>query len=144
MMASMKEAHPGARLQGVVIQPMVEQGQEVIIGGTRDAQFGPMVMFGLGGVEVEGLGDVAFALAPLSLSEAEALLASTWAGRRLAGVRGAAPADRQAAVAAILRVGQLLVDHPRIAEVEVNPLRVLAEGRGAMALDVRLRVTDSA
>jgi len=143
MMASMKEAHPGARLQGVVIQPMVEQGQEVIIGGTRDAQFGPMVMFGLGGVEVEGLRDVAFALAPLSLSEAEALLASTWAGRRLAGVRGAAPADRQAAVAAILRVGQLLVDHPRIAEVEVNPLRVLAEGRGAMALDVRLRVTDS-
>jgi acetyltransferase len=140
MMASVKKSHPRAELLGALVQPMIDAGQEVIVGGRRDEQFGPLIMFGSGGIEVEGLRDVSFALMPLSRTEAEALIDSTWAGKRLAGLRGSPPADREAVIEAILRVGQLLVDQPRISEVEVNPLRVLAEGKGAIALDVRLRL----
>jgi len=136
---SAKRAYPQAEVQGVLIQPMAPGGQDVIVGVVRDAQFGPLVMFGSGGIEVEGLQDVAFALAPLGRDEARALLEATWAGRKLAGFRSLPPADRKAAVEVILRMGQLMVDLPEIEEVEVNPLRVLPEGQGALALDVRLR-----
>jgi acyl-CoA synthetase (NDP forming) len=140
MIASVRAAHPQARILGAVIQPMIEDGQEVIVGVVRDDQFGPLVMFGSGGVEVENLGDVAFELTPLSRTEAEWLVDSTSTGRRLRGGRGRAPADREAAVEAVLRLGQIAVDHPGVAEIEVNPLRVLAQGQGAIALDVRLRL----
>lgn len=140
IVASAQEAAPNAQIGGVAIQPMIGPGQDVIVGAVRDPQFGPLVMFGRGGVEVETLRDVAFALAPLSLSEAEALMTATAAGRRLEGSRGVAPADRAAAVDAVLRLGQLILDHPSITDVEVNPLRVMAAGRGAVALDVRVRV----
>lgn len=133
------QAHPQAELQGVLVQPMAPRGQDVIVGVVRDAQFGPLVMFGSGGIEVEGLQDVAFALAPLSRSEANDLLQATWAGRKLAGFRSLPPADRQATVEVILRMGQLMVDLPEVEEVEVNPLRVLPDGQGALALDARLR-----
>jgi len=140
MNASVGAAHPQARILGAVIQPMIEDGQEVIVGVVRDEQFGPLVMFGSGGVEVESLGDVAFGLTPLSRGEAEWLVDSTSAGRRLRGGRGRAPADREAAVESVLRLAQIAVDHPGIAEIEVNPLRVLTQGQGAIALDVRLRL----
>ncbi|MCJ7511368.1 MAG: acetate--CoA ligase family protein [Anaerolineales bacterium] len=133
-------AFPEARLEGVLVQPMAPKGQDVIVGVVRDSQFGPLVMFGSGGVEVEGLQDVSFALAPLSRGEAHDLMQATWAGRRLAGFRNLPPADRQAAVEVILRIGQLMVDQPEVEEVEVNPLRVFPEGQGALALDVRLRL----
>ena len=136
---SAKRAYPQAEVQGVLIQPMAPGGQDVIVGVVRDAQFGPLVMFGSGGIEVEGLQDVAFALAPLGRGEARALLEATWAGRKLAGFRSLPPADRKAAVEVILRMGQLMVDLPEIEEVEINPLRVLPDGQGALALDVRLR-----
>jgi acetyltransferase len=89
---------------------------------------------------VESLQDVAFGLAPLSRAEAESLIDSTHAGRRLNGTRAAAPADREAVVQAILRLAQLSVDQPDIAEMEINPLRVFGRGKGATALDVRLRL----
>ena len=135
-----KADHPKARILGALVQPMVAAGQEVIVGMVRDAQFGPLVMFGLGGVEVEGLGDVAFALTPMSRREAERLLQETWAGRRLSGYRGLPASDREAVVQAILRISQLAQDLPQVIEVEINPLRVLQEGKGAVALDVRLRL----
>jgi acetyltransferase len=131
---------PEARVLGATVQRMLAPGQEVIIGAVRDDQFGPLVMFGSGGVEVEGLRDVAFALAPLTRGEAERLVESTWAGRRLRGFRNLPPADREATLDALVRLGQLAADLTEVAEVEVNPLRVLPAGGGAVALDVRLRL----
>ncbi|HIQ08823.1 MAG TPA: hypothetical protein EYH28_04805, partial [Anaerolineaceae bacterium] len=140
MMAAVRQAHPEARIEGALVQQMAPPGQEVIVGVVRDPLFGPLVMFGSGGVEVEALGDVAFALAPLTAPDREHLLTSTWAGRRLAGFRHIPPADREAVAEVLARLAQLAADFPQIAEMEINPLRVLAPGRGAVALDVRVRV----
>jgi len=124
-----RAAHPQANILGVHVQRMLPPGQEVIVGAVQDAQFGPLLMFGSGGVEVEGLKDVAFGLAPLTADEADYLLHSTWAGRKLRGYRNLAPADRGAVRQVLLRLGQLVSDFPHIAEVEINPLRALAEGQ---------------
>ena len=130
-------AKPEARLEGVHVQKQVPGGQDVIMGVVRDPQFGPLVMFGSGGIEVEALHDTAFALAPLSESEAEALIGSTWAGRKLSGFRSIPPADREAVRAALVRLSHLACDIEGILEIEINPLRALAAG--AVALDVRMR-----
>jgi acetate---CoA ligase (ADP-forming) len=137
---NVRRALPAARILGVHVQRMVPGGQEVIIGAVQDAQFGPLVMFGSGGVEVEGLKDVAFALAPMTGEEAEFLLESTWAGKKLAGFRGAPPADRAAALETLQRLAQLAADFPQITEIEINPLRVLAAGMGVCAIDARARL----
>ncbi len=141
MMGQARAARPQARLQGVSVQPMLPPGQEVIVGVVRDEQFGPLVMFGSGGVEVEGLKDVAFALAPLTPMEAVTLLDATWAGRRMLGFRNIPPGDRAAVLDTVIRLAQLAEDLPEIAEVEVNPLRVLPGKGGAVAVDVRLKVS---
>ncbi len=96
-------------------------------------------MFGSGGIEVEGLKDVAFALAPLTNADVDTLLQSTWAGEKLNGFRSLPPADRTAVREALFRLGQLAADFPRLAEIEINPLRVLEPGQGAVALDIRIR-----
>ena len=134
-----RRVRPQADIQGVFVQAMIPTGQEVITGAIQDPQFGPLVMFGSGGVEVEGLKDVAFALAPLTGEEAEHLLESTWAGRRLRGYRNLLPADQQAVLDVLLRLAQFAADFPKISEIEINPLRVLQQGEGAYAVDVRLR-----
>jgi len=135
-----RSAFPQANITGVYVQRMLSAGQEVIIGAIQDLQFGAMVMFGSGGVEVEGLKDVAFALAPLTLQDAEWMLATTWAGRRLNGFRSLPPADRAAVLQVILHLGQLAADFPQLAEIEINPLRVFSKTLGAAALDVRMRL----
>jgi acetyltransferase len=93
---------------------------------------------------VEGLKDVAFALAPLPRAEAEEVLERTWAGRKLRGFRNLPAADREAVLGALLRLAQLVADFPEIAEAEINPLRALAVGQGAVALDARIRVVAAA
>jgi len=133
-------AYPQANIQGIYVQRMLPAGQEVILGAIQDAQFGPLVMFGSGGVEVEGLKDVTFALAPLTLRDAEWMLENTWAGRRLRGFRNLPPADRQAVLKAITLLGQLSADFPQLAEIEINPLRVFPDSQGTAALDVRMRL----
>ena len=138
--ANARAAEPAARLDGVHVQHMITSGQEVIIGAVRDPQFETIVMFGSGGVEVEGLRDVEFSLAPLNEAEADVLIDGTWAGRRLAGFRNLPPADRAAVVELIRRLGQLAADFPELAEIELNPVRVLGVGQGAIAVDVRARV----
>lgn len=138
IMDSVLQAIPEAEVTGVAVQPMIGEGQDVIVGVVRDDQFGPMLMFGTGGVEVEARRDVAFGLAPLNRVEAEYMLETTWAGRRLAGFRHVAAGDREAVIQALIRLGQLAIDFPQIAEVEVNPLRVMQQG--AQALDIRLRL----
>lgn len=135
-----RSAQPQAEILGAYVQRMIPGGQEVIIGAIQDAQFGPLVMFGSGGIEVEGLKDVAFALAPMTLEEAEHLLENTWAGRKLRGFRNLAPGDRQAVMQALMRLAQMAADFPEIAEIEINPLRVLRSGQGVYALDVRAKL----
>ncbi len=135
-----REARPAAEILGANVQTMILKGQEVIVGVARDPQFGPVVMFGSGGVEVEGLQDVDFALAPVTQQEAEGMLARTWAGCKLKGFRNLPPADRTAVLDIIIRLGQLAADFPQISEIEINPVRVLPEGKVAFAVDVRARI----
>ena len=135
-----RTAKPEARIQGVQVQRMLPGGQEVILGAKQDPQFGPLMMFGSGGVEVEGLKDVAFALAPLLPSDSAWLLQRTWAGRKLAGFRNIPPADTEAVKEILQRLAQLAIDLPEIAEIEINPLHVLAPGQGAVAVDVRVKM----
>jgi acetyltransferase len=124
----------------VYVQPMAESGHDVIVGGIRDTQFGSLMMFGSGGIEVEALDDVEFALAPLTDRDVDYLISHTRAGRRLLGFRGIPGGDQATVKQVLRRVGWLISDHPRIREIEVNPLRVLSPGSGAVALDVRIRV----
>lgn len=133
-----QNANPSARIEGCHLQRMIGAGQEVILGSTRDPQFGPLVMFGSGGIDVEGLKDVAFCLAPLTVREAEALMDKTWAGKKLNGWRSIPPADRGAVREILMKLAELVQRHPEIAEIEINPLRVLEQG--AVAVDARVRV----
>ncbi len=129
---------PDAHLEGVMVEKMAPRGQEVIIGMKRDPGFGPLMMFGLGGIYVELFKDVAFRVAPLSAEEARRMITDTRAGRLLTGFRGQQPADLDAVVDVICRLSQLALDFPQIEEAEVNPLLVFAEGKGALALDGRV------
>ncbi len=138
VIANARGAQPEARILGAHLQHMLPAGQDVIIGTVHDRQFGPLLMFGSGGVEVEGLKDVEFCLAPPTLAELERLLEKTWAGRRLKGYRHIPPADLEAVRQALLRLSQLAVDFPELAEIEINPLRVFKNG--ASALDYRIRL----
>jgi acetate---CoA ligase (ADP-forming) len=137
MIERVKTARPDARIQGVSIQRQLPLGQDVIVGAVRDAQFGPLLMFGSGGLEVEGLKDVSFALAPLSPAEAEKMVRRTWAGRKLKGFRDLAPVDEHTVVDVLIRVSRLMMEQEWVEEIEINPLRVFA--RGAVAVDVRGR-----
>jgi acetyltransferase len=137
MMRRVLEAKPEARIEGIHLQRQIPPGQEVIVGAVRDPQFGPLMMFGSGGVEVEGLKDVAFALSPLTRAEALKMIRKTWAGRKLAGYRSLPPADEEAVVDVLVRLSHLVMEHESIQEIEINPLRVFI--RGAIAVDVRMK-----
>ncbi|MBI3739203.1 MAG: acetate--CoA ligase family protein, partial [Chloroflexi bacterium] len=132
-----KSAKINAKIDGVHIQRQIESGQEVIMGVVRDPTFGPLVMFGSGGVEAEGLKDVAFALGSLSPLEAEEMMRKTWAGRKLDGFRNIPAADKSAVQDILIKLSRLACDHPEIKEIEINPLRALA--KGAVAVDVRIK-----
>jgi len=133
---------PDAELWGVTVQEMIKGGQEVILGANDDPQFGPLLMFGLGGIYVEVLKDVSFRLAPLTLLEAKEMVAEIKSYPLLQGVRGRTRADIDAVVDALLRLSQLVTDWPRIQELDINPLLVLPAGQGAVAADVRIRVSE--
>jgi acetyltransferase len=126
---------------GVYVQQMVEGAVEVIAGVVRDPQFGPLVMVGSGGTQVELLGDVAFELAPLTRRQASEMLERTAVGRLLGGYRGQPAADKEAVIDTLQALAQLALDWPEITEIEVNPLLVRPEGEGAYAVDVRARLT---
>jgi acyl-CoA synthetase (NDP forming) len=133
---------PQARILGVMVQEMIPQGREVILGITRDMQFGPMIMFGLGGIYVEVLKDVAFRIAPLSIENADAMIREIQSFPLLRGVRGEAPADIEAIKDALMRLSQMAMDFPEIIEADVNPLLVCAEGQGAVAVDARITIQE--
>jgi acyl-CoA synthetase (NDP forming) len=106
---------------------------------SRDPSFGPLVMFGLGGVFVEAMQDVVFRIAPIDDAQAMEMVTGIRGARVLSGMRGAAAADLPAIVQVLRRIGQLALDFPRIAELDVNPL--LALDRGAIAVDARVRLS---
>ncbi|HOG59666.1 MAG TPA: acetate--CoA ligase family protein [Anaerolineaceae bacterium] len=138
MMTEINAARPDALLEGVMVERMAPKGQEVIIGMRRDPGFGPLMMFGLGGIYVELFKDVSFRVAPLSAADARQMITETRAGRLLTGFRGQPRADLDAVVDVLLRLSRLALDHPEIQEAEVNPLLVFPEGQGALALDGRV------
>ena len=138
MMERIKSAKPEARIDGVHLQRQIPEGQEVIIGMVRDAQFGALMMFGSGGIEVEGLKDVAFALAPLNQAEAREMIRKTWAGRKLKGFRSIPPVDEESVIDVLIKLSLLAYEHPEVEEIEINPLRVLS--KGAVAVDVRVKL----
>jgi acetyl coenzyme A synthetase (ADP forming)-like protein len=129
---------PDATIWGAQIQEMVTDAREIIIGMNRDPQFGPLVMFGLGGIYVEVLKDVTFRVAPMTRSQAKDMVAAIRTNRLLTGVRGQPPSDLDAIVDTILRISQLVTDFPEIAELDINPLLVRSAGQGAVAVDMRL------
>ncbi len=133
-----KAAKPNATIWGAQIQEMVTGAREVIIGMNRDPQFGPLVMFGLGGIYVEVLKDVTFRVAPMAASQAKAMISSIRSYKLLTGVRGQAASDLAAVEDTILRISQLVTDFGEIAELDINPLLVREEGKGAVAVDMRL------
>ncbi len=119
----------------VLVTPMISGGLECVVGAFRDPQFGPVVMFGLGGVDVEALADVAFRLAPVDADEARAMTAEIRGHRLLGAVRSRPPRDVEAAVDVIVRVSELMADVDAIAELDVNPLFLLE--RGTAVADAR-------
>jgi len=130
---------PDATIWGCLVQEMAPPGGiEVLVGMNRDPQFGPLVTFGLGGIYVETLKDVTFRLAPFSPEEAMQMLDEIRAHAILDGVRGQPPADKDAIVDILLRIGQLVQDFPEIAELDINPVIVFPQGQGALAIDMRL------
>lgn len=130
-------ARPEARIDGVHLQKQIPPGQEVIVGMTRDPQFGALMMFGSGGIEVEGLKDVAFALAPLDQAEALKMIRRTWAGRKLKGFRHLLPADEDSVVDILIKLSHLALENETMEEIEINPLRVFEIG--SIAVDVRIK-----
>ena len=134
------EKKPGAKLDGVLVAPMVSGGVETIIGVQRDPVFGPMVMFGLGGISVELFNDVAFATAPLTPERAETLIASVKGAKLLDSFRGRPPMDRAALVKALVAVSELAVAQQDVIEgVEINPFLVKQDGAYALDALVALR-----
>jgi acetyltransferase len=129
---------PDAEIWGCLVQKQVRGGREVIIGMNRDPQFGPLVMFGLGGIYVEALKDVAFRIAPFSEDEANEMIREIRSFNLLRGIRGQVRSDIDAIVQSLLKVSQLVTDFPEIVEMDINPLMVFEDGRGAAAIDMRL------
>jgi len=132
---------PDARIWGCLVQEMVTGGREVIIGMNRDPQFGPLLMFGLGGIYVEVLKDVSFRVAPISRIEAQEMMAEIRSYNLLRGVRGEKPSDLDAMTDVLLRISQLVTDFPEIVEMDINPLMVMEAGRGVFSLDMRLVIS---
>lgn len=130
---------PGAHVYGVEVQKMMPKGTELIVGMTRDIQFGPLIAFGLGGIYVNLMKDVSFRLAKgLTRREAEAMIYETKAAALLKGFRGQKQADIKAIVDILLRVAKLVLDFPNIVELDMNP--VVAYDKGAAVLDAKISI----
>lgn len=125
----------GIELDGLLVVQQGPKGLEVVVGANRDPEVGPVVMFGIGGVQLELYGDVAFAPVPVSLDQARELIGETRVGRVLSGYRGGPRYDIDAVASVIVAVGDLIADHDYIDEVDINPFLVLKEGEGGYALD---------
>ncbi|OKY74817.1 MAG: acyl-CoA synthetase [Desulfobulbaceae bacterium DB1] len=138
MMLRIREKAPGAHIKGVYVEEMVDPGLEVIIGMSRDPQFGPMLMFGLGGIFVEVMKDVTFHLAPITSDEAMQMLLATRSYEILKGKRGQQGVDLEAIAGGLQRISQLTTDFPQILELDINPFIVGGIGAEAVVADARM------
>ena len=141
MMLRIARRAPNARLVGTYIEKMAAPGMEVILGMTRDPQFGPMLMFGLGGIFVEIMKDVTFHLAPITSEEAMQMLMGTRSYALLKGARGRSGVDLAAIASGLQRISQLVTDFPQIAELDINPLIVGAIGTDPVVADARMTLS---
>jgi acetate---CoA ligase (ADP-forming) len=132
--------HAGHEIEGFLVQQQIEGGVEAMVGVTTDPSLGPILVTGLGGVNVELLRDVAFRLTPVSDLEADNMLKGLRSAKLLDGYRGSAPADRAALTSLIEQVSALIEAVPELLELELNPVKVLAPGKGAIAVDARMRI----
>jgi acyl-CoA synthetase (NDP forming) len=138
IMDAVRAAQPDARIDGVAVQRMAPPGTEVIVGMSKDPQFGPVMMFGLGGILVEVLKDVAFRIVPLEPKDAREMVREIKGFPVLEGVRGQPPADVAALENLILKLSDFIEDHPEIEELDLNP--VFAYPDGVLAVDARIVV----
>ena len=141
MLMRIQQRAPEAKLNGVYIEKMCGRGREVILGMTRDPQFGPMLMFGLGGIFVEVMKDVTFHIAPITNNEALQMLQTTRSFELLTGVRGQASVDIDAIATALQRISQLAQDFPEISEMDINPFIVGHVGKDSVAADARITLS---
>jgi acyl-CoA synthetase (NDP forming) len=137
---ALKRLGKDKEMEGVVVQEMAPEGVETIVGVSLDPAFGHLLMYGLGGVAVEILKDVAWGVAPIADVDADRMIGSVKGSKMLAGFRGAPPADIPALKDVMLRVSQLVCDFPEIEEMDLNPVRVLPVGKGAIAVDARIKL----
>ncbi len=138
MVDRIKKAYPNADFGGVMVQPMAVGGREMILGGRQDKQFGATVLVGLGGIFVEIFERASMRIAPISKSEAYAMIEELSGSQILMGARGQKQFDIEALVNATLHLSQLLIDFPEIKELDINPLRLFHEEEGCLALDARI------
>ncbi|MCD4700110.1 MAG: acetate--CoA ligase family protein [Phycisphaerae bacterium] len=142
MVGDIGKAVPEAEIKGILVRGMIPSGHEVILGAKHDAAFGPTLMFGFGGLFVEIFRDVTFALAPITPAAASRMVRQIKAYKLLEGARGAGPADVAGVEDCLMRLGQLVVDFERIAELDINPLIVGPAGTGSNVADVRIRLSE--
>ena len=138
IMNNVKNAAPNARVVGILIQEMVPYGLEVIVGGLRDVVFGPVIMFGLGGVFVEVLKDVSFRIAPLYPEDIDEMIREIKAYRVLEGYRGEPPKDIDSIKDIIYKVSKLMLEVEKIRELDLNPIMLYKKGEGAEVVDARI------
>ncbi|MFO7900207.1 MAG: acetate--CoA ligase family protein, partial [Planctomycetota bacterium] len=138
MMYRIPKRAPDADILGVLVEEMCTRGQELMLGMTRDPRYGPLMMFGRGGVLVEVMRDVAFYLAPLTADEAREMLESTRTYRLLRGEPGQPGVDIDAVAEGLQRLSQLVTEFPRIQEMEINPYMVGPQGTSPVAVDARI------
>lgn len=136
ILENVKKHKSNARIRGILVQEMAPQSTEVIVGATKDPQFGPALMFGLGGIFVEVLKDVTFRIAPLSESDAREMITEVKAYPILKGYRGQPPVDVEAIVKILLNTSRLMMEHPEIKELDLNPIMVYE--KGAKTVDARI------
>jgi 4-hydroxybutyrate---CoA ligase (ADP-forming) len=143
ILSNVKARHPNADVKGILVQEMITRSRETILGAKQDKLFGPLLLFGLGGIYVEILKDVIFRLAPISESEARNMVESIKTIGLLKGARGEKYSDISSVVDCLLRLSQLVVDFPEIEEFDINPLLVLEEGKGSRVVDVRIKIKNN-
>jgi acetate---CoA ligase (ADP-forming) len=143
VIAQVKKARKGVNIWGVLIQEMVRNGKETILGMKRDPQFGPLLMFGLGGIYVEVFRDVIFRMAPIRELGARNMIEGIKGVKLLRGFRGEPPSDIEAIAQSLERLSQLVTDFPEIEEMDINPLIVLPMGSGARVVDARILIGDN-
>ncbi|MFQ6064120.1 MAG: acetate--CoA ligase family protein [Candidatus Bathyarchaeia archaeon] len=136
ILTNVKKHKADAKIAGVLVQEMAPKSTEVIVGATKDPQFGPALMFGLGGVFVEILKDITFRIAPITERDAREMITEVKAYPLLKGYRGQPPADIDAVVSILLNTSELVIDHPEIKELDLNPIMVYE--KGAKTVDARI------